>query len=258
MMKRAYCKVAHGQMHYRHTKSGKRPLILLHQTPSSSVMYERLMAELAGDFYCIAPDTPGFGQSDALAGEQTIAGYATAVFQLLQELDINECLLFGHHTGASIAVQLAHDHRKLVSQLILSGPPLLTQAQIDYLKTTLPSMALDENGRVFNDLWQRLRSKNPDASLELTFRETVAALQCRTNYQAAYHAVFAQNFAEQLTQIKCPVLLMAGEQDSLRASLEPTAELVKNGRVHIIPNGTTYVCDQQPQTVASLIREFLG
>lgn len=261
MIERAYCTVAHGQMHYRHSEMGKRPLqrplILLHQTPSSSAMYEALMAELMSDFTCITPDTPGFGQSDSLVGEQTVAGYATAVSQCLQKLDISKCFVFGHHTGASIAVQLTVDHPELVSKLILSGPPLLTEAQINYLKTTLPAMELDENGRFLNDLWQRLRSKDTDVSLELALRETVAALQCRDNYHAAYHAVFAQDFTGQLTQIDCPVLLMAGEQDSLRASLEPAAALVKNGRVEIIPDAGTYICDQKPQIVAQHLRKFL-
>ncbi len=215
------------------------------------------MAELAADFWCIAPDTPGFGLSDPLPGEATVVGYATAVANLLHALNINNCAVFGHHTGAAIGVQLAFDKPELITHLALSGPPLLTQAQIAHLKTTLPMMELDVDGRFLTELWQRLRHKNPAAPPELTLRETIAALQCRHSYHEAYHAVFAQEFAAQLAAISCPVLLLAGENDSLLASLEPSANLVQNGRCHTIPNAGTYICDEQPQVVANLLREFL-
>lgn len=254
---KGYQTLRFGQLHYHMTaRRAERPLLLLHQTPSSSAMYTAVMAELAADFWCIAPDTPGFGQSDPLPDGVSIAAYATAVAHFLDALNITECYLFGHHTGASVAVQLAVERPDLVQKLALSGPPLLTEAQISYLKTTLPTMTLDEEGRFLTELWQRLRRKNPEAALQLTFRETVAALQCQDSYQAAYHAVFAQDFAAQLTAVFCPVLLMAGEHDSLYASLEPATKLVQDGRSYIIPQAGTYICDERPEVVANLLREF--
>ena len=44
-MRRAYVDLDHGQVHYRTAGTG-RPLVLLHQTASSSVMYERLAPHL--------------------------------------------------------------------------------------------------------------------------------------------------------------------------------------------------------------------
>jgi pimeloyl-ACP methyl ester carboxylesterase len=153
---------------------------------------------------------------------------------------------------------MAHDHPEFVSRLLLSGPPLLTTAQIATLQTTLPVTDLDENGRFLTDLWQRLHKKGPTLQLDLILRETIAALQCRDSYHEAYFAVFAQDLGGQLAALRCPVLLLAGEQDSLIASLEPAAQLVRNGRLLRIPGAGTYLCDQQPRLVANLVREFLG
>ena len=222
------------------------------------MMYDALMTELAADFWCIAPDTPGFGQSDALPGRASIGAYATAIADFLSELNVDACFLFGHHTGAAIAVQLAFDQPKLVTGVVLSGPPLLTEAQIEYLTTNLPSMELDADGRFLSDLWQRLRQKNPDVALELTLREVTAALQCRHSYHDAYHAVFAQEIATQLGALRCPVLLVAGENDSLVASLKPAARRVSNGRYKVIPDAGTYICDEQPHIVAQLLKDFLA
>src|SRR5512140_2491425 len=40
-------------------------ILLLHGLPSSSRMFEPLLARLAGQFHMVAPDYPGFGHSDA-------------------------------------------------------------------------------------------------------------------------------------------------------------------------------------------------
>jgi pimeloyl-ACP methyl ester carboxylesterase len=227
-------------------------------------MYIGLMEELGVDFWCLAPDNPGFGQSDPLPVNELraeggqMAGYAAAIHESLVLLGIEDCYLFGHHTGAAIAVQLAVNFPGFVAKLALSGPPLLSAEQINYLKATLPILKPDEDGRFLIDLWQGLRRKGRQSALELTLRETISALDGRASYRLAYQAVFEQDFAGQLQAITCPVLLMAGEHDSLVASLRPAASLVKNGRFHIIPGAGTYICDEQPQLVAQLLKDFFN
>ena len=76
---RAYANCSYGQVHNRYAGTpGAPPLVLLHQTPSTSAMYETLMQRLAGDFRLIAPDTPGMGLSDPTAPQFSIAGAAMA------------------------------------------------------------------------------------------------------------------------------------------------------------------------------------
>ena len=164
MIKRAYVDISCGQLHYRHAgDAAKTPLILLHQSPSSSIMYETLMRELDKDYWLLAPDTPGFGQSDPLAEPVSIASYADAIQQFLTALGIEQALLFGHHTGASVAVQLAYENPKLALAMALSGPTLLSDA----LKAALPEkampFALSEDGSHLLGMWQRMRDKEPDA-----------------------------------------------------------------------------------------------
>src|SRR5258706_1159533 len=53
------------QIAYREAGDGKNPkLVLLHGWPSSSHQYRDLMVALAPRFHVIAPDYPGFGNSD--------------------------------------------------------------------------------------------------------------------------------------------------------------------------------------------------
>ena len=73
-------------VHYR--KCGQGPVVLMvHQSPRSSAEYEALMRDWAGHFTCIAPDTPGFGQSDPLAkADPDINDYADAIVEFVGAL----------------------------------------------------------------------------------------------------------------------------------------------------------------------------
>ncbi|MEO8131212.1 MAG: alpha/beta fold hydrolase, partial [Bryobacteraceae bacterium] len=56
---------------YREAGDPRNPaMVLLHGFPSSSHMYRNLMANLADKFYLIAPDYPGFGNTDAPSPDQ--------------------------------------------------------------------------------------------------------------------------------------------------------------------------------------------
>ncbi|HSC39173.1 MAG TPA: alpha/beta fold hydrolase, partial [Chitinophagaceae bacterium] len=53
---------------YREAGDKSKPaLLLLHGFPSSSHMFRDLIADLKDDYYLVAPDFPGFGQSSAPA-----------------------------------------------------------------------------------------------------------------------------------------------------------------------------------------------
>ena len=96
VIRRAYCDIDAGQLHYRQAGNPqKMPLVLLHQSPSSSVMFEALMQALGDDYWLLAPDTPGFGQSDPLQEPVSIAAYAKAIQQFLDALNIERAFLFG-------------------------------------------------------------------------------------------------------------------------------------------------------------------
>ena len=260
VIRRGYADVGSGQVHYRWAGNTANPIVvLLHQSPSSSAMYEALMVELAGQFYVVAPDTPGFGQSDPIQLDRpvTITDYAAVVGQFIAQLN-RPVVLFGHHTGAAIAAQIAADNPTLVQKLALSGPTLLNEQQ----RKNLPGMAspfpLQEDGQHLQQMWQRLRGKDASAELTLSQRELLLAFTCGENYSASYEAVSQHAFADLLPRIKCPTLVYAATGDGLAGSVAPTLELLANGRGYSgsLP-GKTYVCEQHAQQVAEILQNFI-
>lgn len=257
LISKGYCATSAGQVHYCVTPRRDGGLVaFLHQTASSSAMYAGVMTELADSVGCVALDTPGFGESFTPAVPPTIADYAAALHEALQRLGVNECCLFGHHTGAAIAVQIAHTHPNLVRKLILCGPPLLNSSQIESLKQGLPPFEIQADGQHLVRVWERLRRRDPELSLDITHRETLLTLVAGTAAAHTYRAVFSYDFAAQLAELDLPILVMAGEDDTLRASLEPAYALLRQGQMRIIPRAGAYICDREPKRVADIVREF--
>lgn len=257
-IRRAYVDIDGRQLHYRYSgERGKPALLLLHQTPSSSSMYEALMCQLPADFFVIAPDTPGFGNSDPLPGDITIAALAQAMTGFLCALDIEACGVFGHHTGAAIAVQLASGNPGKVSALVLSGPTLLTEEQKKVLPESASPFPLDVEGGHLIGMWQRLRGKDNGADLALSQRELLSAFACGDAYQGSYRAVCAQDYARQLESIACPVLVFAGDADPLRNAVAPTVQKLARAEVLEVPPGVgSYICEQQAEFLAEKLAGF--
>lgn len=258
-IRRGYVDLAYGQVHYRQGGAADAPLlVLLHQTPSSSAMYEPLMTALATRYRVIAPDTPGFGQSDPLPSAFSIAAAAAALGAAVRQLHKGPAFWFGHHTGAALALQLAHDQPHQVVRLALSGPCLLDDA----LRQRLPQLAAPlpprPDGSHLLVLWQRMMAKDDAAPPSIWQRETLAAAAAGASYAEAYRAVTAVDTETQLRALRCPTLVLAGTQDPLHGRLEAAFRLLARGRKAEIPGARSYVCEREAELLATLLDDFFG
>ena len=129
-IRKGYVDTPDGQVHYRLCEGGQGlPLVFLHQTASSSQMYEPLMGVLQGQYRMIALDTPGFGQSDFPPQTPTTSSYVTTLLSALQNLGVQEFHLFGHHTGACLGCEMAVIAPARVRSLMMVGPVYMDEAE---------------------------------------------------------------------------------------------------------------------------------
>lgn len=256
-IQKTYANSPFGQIHIRQAGELHKPaLVLLHQTASSGMMFELLMHTLADDFSLCAPDTPGFGASFAPPNLLSVKYLSDAIQAALANRGVDNCYLFGHHTGAAIAVQMAFDYPEFVNSMVLSGPPLLTENQIEGLRASLRPFEIAEDGSHLTNVWERIRKRDDALPLEIVQREVLLTQSAREAAQGAYQAVFEQPFGEQLSALEIPVLVLAGENDTLRACLEPAYNLLQNGEMKVIPDAGPYICDQNTEVVAEILKDF--
>lgn len=254
---RGYATVSFGQVHYRYAGTGGGPvLVLLHQTPSTSAMYEDLMRALAGDFRLLAPDTPGMGLSDPVEGRMTIDALANGIVEFLDGLGIGRCCVFGHHTGAAIATQLAADRPERVDALALSGPTLIDATLREKLPEVSATLPTDDGGGHLVQRWRRILRMDRDVPLHIAQRETLNAIAMGDRYSAAYEAVMAHDVDRALTAVTCPVLVFAGTRDVLYPQLDAAHALLADGSKREIADAGSLVCETHCHEVAALLRDF--
>ena len=130
---RHYLTIADGtttrRVHYRRAGSGP-PLLLVHQSPRSSAEYEALMLRWGAHFTCIAPDTPGFGQSDPLAEPAPeIEHYADALIAFCDALGLGQIAAYGFHSGGIILITALKRHMARFQTLAIGGYAVWNDAE---------------------------------------------------------------------------------------------------------------------------------
>ncbi|GJD51210.1 Cis-3-alkyl-4-alkyloxetan-2-one decarboxylase [Methylobacterium crusticola] len=99
-------------------------LLLLHGFPSSSRMYQPLLARLADRYHLVAPDYPGFGHSDAPDPARfayTFDHLAAVVDRFTQALGLARYALFLQDYGGPVGFRLALAHPERVRALVIQN-----------------------------------------------------------------------------------------------------------------------------------------
>jgi pimeloyl-ACP methyl ester carboxylesterase len=99
-------------------------IVLLHGFPSSSREFDTLIPLLATRYHLIAPDFPGFGQSDAPPPSSyayTFDNLVKTINGLLEQLKINEYTFFLHDYGGPVGFRIMAEHPERLRALIIQN-----------------------------------------------------------------------------------------------------------------------------------------
>jgi pimeloyl-ACP methyl ester carboxylesterase len=95
-------------------------LLLQHGFPSSADTFRDVIPGLARVAHVIAPDLPGYGESDPLPAP-SFAAFGEAISELLGALEVGPRFIYLHDWGAPVGVQIAMQAPELVSGLIIQN-----------------------------------------------------------------------------------------------------------------------------------------
>src|ERR1700689_3610890 len=85
-------------------------LLLLHGFPSAGHMFRDLIPRLAPKYHLIAPDLPGFGQSDMPAREEffyTFANLADIIAKFTEVIGLRKFAIYIFDYGAPVGLRVA-------------------------------------------------------------------------------------------------------------------------------------------------------
>lgn len=262
-LRRMYADCRYGQLHLRSAFAStggfdeKTTLVCLHQSPMSSRVFERFLQLMGSDRSVYAPDTPGFGESDPPPSQPSIADYAAAIGDFIDNLRLRQVDLLGYHTGASIAAELAITRPERVRRVIMVAAPVFNSEERDAFNRQPWPLPVREDGTHLAEEWQRtLRWRGPGvtlAQLAAGFAEKL-----RNGPQAWWGASAAMNYkaTARLPRLSQPVMVLR-PKDDLWDVTPRAAQLLPAARFVDLPEHGFGLFDVAPEVVAQHARAFL-
>jgi len=265
---------------YREAGPANAPvLLLLHGFPTSSHMFRNLIPLLADRYHVIAPDFPGFGQSDAPDHTQfkyTFAHLADITDKLTVALGVKQYSMYMMDYGAPVGYRMAIKHPERVQALVVQNGNAYLEglgAFWDPIKAywadgskahreaianlvTLPitkfqyTDGMSDVSRISPDNWivdQALldRPGNREIQLDL-FLDYGTNLPLYPDFQAFFRAR------------KPPTLIVWGKNDKIfpEAGAHPYLRDLPAAEMHILDSGH-FALEDQLHVMAPLIHNFL-
>lgn len=257
-MRKNYVDIAQGQIHYRIKEGSGTPIVCFHQTASSSAMFEKFAAAYSGPEPIIAVDTPGFGGSFDPEGMPTMADYADMLLEAIKALNFDKVHLLGHHTGASLAIEIATSDPDRVASLMMIGPVVLTAEERQAFGGVYPQpFELKADGSHLKTMWEYVASIGGDSDLDLHHREMVDTARAWQGHIKVYSKIWDQDFSALFEKITVPMLIMCAEKDILWPMFERAKEMRPDATAAVIP-GSNFQPDEAPADVAAAVKDYVA
>ena len=230
------------RVHYRRCGTGP-VLLMVHQSPRSSAEYEALMLKWGEHFTCIAPDSPGFGQSDPLPGSPEINEFADGLIEFMDALGVERCPAYGFHSGGIILVTALKRHPERFEALAVGGYAIWTEDEMRLFgERYLPEFHPSDYGEHLTWLWNRMLEQSwvfpwfdtrEEARLSVAHADVPRVAQAvsemldaGTAYQAGYGAVLrAPRDIPAVDADVPPCLITAYNGDPLQAHIDRLGEM---------------------------------
>ena len=243
------------------------PVVLVHGSPTSSILFRHQIAALSNHFRVIAPDLLGFGQSAAPAGGTAFREQAGVLRALLDHLGLERYALLGHDWGGPIAMASAIQRPEQVSRLVLVNTslrpdfrppwywkpfvaPLLGELLLVHLN--LFGLGLPLMMRAARD--KSLHRRHVAPLRRADTRRTVLSLERLTGY-----AELMREVVDALPRMQVPTLILWGEPDGYFRSpeMQRLHALIPHAELRAIPEGGHFPQEDATEVVSDALLDFL-
>jgi pimeloyl-ACP methyl ester carboxylesterase len=189
-------------------------------------MWRDHMDRLASEFYCLAPDLPGFGRSNRL-GSISLNQTADLVAELIAaRVPARRAHVVGLSYGGSVVFAMLDRHPEVLDRVVIDGACVLPQRVDPLILAAITVVSPVVNTRLaeaflrligLGGLGVALRSASPAAF--------------RRSWLEGYVAPISKAELEAV----CPTLLVAGEREHARASNAALAALMPHAIARFVP-----------------------
>ncbi len=246
-------KIKAGEIEINTELSGEGPcLVLIHGFSDNLTMWYNQVPAFAEHFKVLSCDVRGHGETETPEGSYSMPLFAEDVRALLDELEIEKACLLGYSMGGRIALQFALQYPERTTGLVFANsgvmgadvqPSAEQIAEMEERRRQMMEMLETGDIEAIADAMAErscspgFRGRDPAAFQKY---KDVKLRNDPRHYRGIMQAM-AQSAASppDLTQLICPALIIAGDQDAFMAvdvarSME---RAIKDATLKILPTG---------------------
>ncbi|MFT7593314.1 MAG: 3-oxoadipate enol-lactonase [Paracoccaceae bacterium] len=247
------------QLHYRiDGDPDGAPVVFANSLGTDLRLWDAVLPLLPKGLKYIRYDKRGHGLSSAPPAPYSMGALVRDAENLLDHLEIRDCVFVGLSIGGMIAQGLAVKRLDLVRALVLSntGAKIGTPA---IWKDRITAVNADGIESLADAVMERWFSKSFRAGPDLALWRNMLTRQPLAGYAGCSAAISGTDFYTPTSGLRLPVLGIAGGEDGSTPPdlVRETVNLVPGSRFHLIRKAGHLPCVEQPTEYAATLSGFL-
>jgi pimeloyl-ACP methyl ester carboxylesterase len=239
------------------------PLVFLHGLGSTSNVWHGQRLGLSKYFKVVTLDLPGSGRSGKAERQYSMERWVEQIAGLADAAGLDKFVLVGHSMTTVLAQKFATRQAARLSGLVLCGPmtelpPAGREAFAKRAETVQREGMLGVADTVLaGGLTSATREANP--ALTGMVREMLLSNDTAC-YAGHCHALREGSARADQAQIRCPTLLLVGDQDGVTplANCRAIATAVTGARIRVIAATAHLTMLERPELFNAALTEFLA
>lgn len=193
-------------------KSSKNAILLLHGWGSNITLFQKIIDMVSPSMRVVAPDMPGFGESDEPKEPWCVDDYVTFVAKFCKEIDLKDPIVLGHSFGGRVIIKSVTGKNPTIN------PPKIILTDSAGIK---PKQSL--KSKVNTKMYKMGRAVMSTAPMKKLFPDAVENMRNKrgsADYRAASPVMRAtlvnvvnEDLTHLLSEIKQSTLLVWGDKD---------------------------------------------
>ncbi|WP_232050206.1 alpha/beta fold hydrolase [Actinoplanes sp. OR16] len=223
------------------------PVLLLHGGFCSLESLRAQSDALVRDHRVHAYERPGHGRSKDIDGDYDYGRGLSDTLEYLDAVGLASAHIIGYSDGAIIGLMMAMEHPERVRSLVAISGNLDPSAFTDSAgQSLMPVDDVTERADVEREHYERLSPDGP-AHADVVLGKLLRLWTSEPNIDPA-----------ELKKITAPVLVMAGDRDTIRPGHSLLmASSIPGAQLAVVPGTSHNLIAERPELISLMIRRFL-
>jgi 3-oxoadipate enol-lactonase len=234
------------------------PVIFLHGFPFDHTIWQPLVPLLQSEARLILPDLRGFGKSPVTEGVYTMRLLAEDIELLMDRLQIEKAVIVGHSMGGYVTLAFAQAYPNRLSGLgLLATQSAADNAERRQSRYKAAEAVHHKGARVVAS--SMVNTLTPRQELVQPITDLIMRAHPQGIVGSLKGMAERPDLTGELSNIQVPAVVLAGKSDQLMPleRAETLAQMLPKGWLVEIPNAGHMLMMEDPQAVASSLRQVI-